>query len=115
MASETTPFEEPLTIHEKRRLELNNLFKEILGTDNVYFEPPETVKLKYPCIIYERASGLTNFASNKPYTFNFRYTVTVIDRDPDSRIPGMLASQKYCTFDRSFTNENLYHYIFTIY
>lgn len=115
MASDLTPFEEPLTLQEKRRLEIDNLFREILGTTDVYFEPPENVKLKYPCIIYNRTSGLTNFASNKPYTFNYRYTVTVIDRDPDSRIPEKLASQQCCTFDRGFTNDNLYHYVFTIY
>ena len=115
MANDLTPFEEPITLQEKRRLELDNAFRGILGSNEVYFEPPENKKLNYPCIIYNRTSGQTDFADNKPYTFSFRYTVTVIDRDPDSRIPEKLASLECCTFDRGFTSENLYHYVFTIY
>lgn len=115
MENDLRPFDEPITLQEKRRIELQEMFEGLLGSENVYFEPPESVKLKYPCIIYERTSGRTEFADNNPYTFKFRYTVTVIDKDPDSRIPEKLASEKYCTFDRGFTNDNLYHYVFTIY
>ena len=102
-----------VTPEEKRRLELSASFKEILGSENVYFEPPESVKLEYPCILYERSSGFTDFASNKPYIFRYRYTVTVIDRDPDSDIPGKIATLPMCTFDRGFVVNNLYHKVFT--
>lgn len=115
MENDLKPFEEPITLAEKRRLEIQELFERILNSKEVYFEPPESVKLKYPCIIYSRTSGSTDFANNNPYMFRFRYTVTVIDRDPDSKIPEKLASQQYCTFDRGFTTDNLYHYVFTIY
>lgn len=32
---------------------------------NVYFQPPESVKLLYPCIVYKRSAGDTRFADNK--------------------------------------------------
>ena len=67
-----------------RRLKLHEKLCDILGSRNVYFQPPETVKMKYPCIVYERSDGDTQFANNMPYTFALRYTVTLIGTDPDN-------------------------------
>ena len=39
------------------RLNLHNSLIEALGTKSVYFQPPESVKLVYPCIIYEESKG----------------------------------------------------------
>ena len=30
---------------------LHKILKEIIGNDNVYFQPPESAKLKYPRIL----------------------------------------------------------------
>lgn len=68
----------------KTRLNLNNEFKELLGSDNVYFEPPESIRLKYPCIVYHRSYIETKPADNRNYLLNTEYTVTIIDTDPDS-------------------------------
>ena len=38
----------------KTRYELHEFLCEILGSRNVYFQPPESVKMKYPAIVYER-------------------------------------------------------------
>lgn len=35
-----------------QRVDLHRKFEIALGSKNVYFQPPESVKLKYPCIIY---------------------------------------------------------------
>ena len=35
-----------------RRTELQTLLEEILGSKNVYFQPPDTVSMKYPAIVY---------------------------------------------------------------
>ena len=45
------------TVMETRRLELDADLRALLGSTNVYFQPPETKKLKYPCFIYERVLG----------------------------------------------------------
>lgn len=90
---------------------------EVLKTvcKNVYFQPPETVKLVYPCIIYQ-LSGLPNAkADNQVYLHRKRYTAIVIDRNPYSQIPEHLAELPYCAHDRSYTADNLYHHVFTIY
>lgn len=108
------PFSGELTLAEKRRIEIDSMFRTL--TDNVYFQAPGDEKMKYPCILYSRSSGLTAFAGNKPYTFNYRYTVTVMSRDPDDRIPERLANQdECCTFDRGYATDGIYHWVFTIY
>lgn len=83
---------------------------------NVYFQPPESLKIKYPCIVYELNNIKTIHANNKPYA-NFRsYTVTFITWFPDTEIVERLASLPMTSFNGSpFKSDNLYHYRFTIY
>ena len=95
------------------RLELHNLLLEIAG--HAYFQPPESVKLIYPCIVYHHSANSTQFADDKPYQIAKRYTATVIDRDPDSKIPGEMALLPMCTLDRTYTASNLNHWVFNIY
>ena len=81
----------------------------------VYFQPPETIKLTYPCIIYSRDSANTIYANNKPYCNTWRYQLMVIDKDPDSVIPKILATLPMCRFNRHYTKNNLNHDVFNIY
>jgi hypothetical protein len=97
------------------RLELQSLLETNLGTRNVYFQPPETLKMEYPCIVYKRDYAVTEFADNKPYTHTKRYSVTVIDRNPDSLIPDKIAALPMCLFVRHMTVNNLNHDIYNIY
>jgi hypothetical protein len=97
------------------RLELHTLLESILGSTNVYFQPPESISLKYPCIIYNRDYIKTEYANNSPYTLGKRYSVTVIDKNPDSVIPDKIAAMPKCTFERHFTADNLNHDIFNLY
>ncbi len=99
----------------KSREELHEILVGILGTRNVYFQPPESLKLKYPCIVYERSGIRTDKANNGKYLANKRYTVTIIDEDPDSEIPEKILALQYCSFDRHFISENLNHDVFTLY
>lgn len=98
-----------------RRLELQDKLVEILGSKNVYFQPPESVKLKYPCIIYEWTNEKSAFADNRPYNRQRSYTVTVIDRNPDSEIPSKIADLPKCRFSRAYPADNLNHYIYNLF
>lgn len=98
-----------------RRLDLQTLFENLLGSRNVYFQPPANVQMKYPCIVYNRDNADTKFAGNKPYRNVKRYQVTVIDRDPDSAIPDKIAGLPMCSFNRFFTADNLNHDVFTLF
>lgn len=86
---------------------------EILGSNNVYFQPPESIKLKYPCIIYTRNKITTTPADNLAYKTDFSYTITLVDTDPDSPINIKLIAAG-CKFDRPFETTGLYHTVYTI-
>lgn len=100
---------------QKRRLELHNILVSILGSKNVYYQPPEKHKMKYPCIVYELDDIETIYADNDPYVSHRGYTVTVIDRDPDSEIPSKVGELNMCRFDRQFVSDNLYHVVYSLY
>lgn len=98
-----------------QRLELQTLLQNLLGSNNVYFQPPQNVQMNFPCIVYTRDFARTEFADNKPYRHKKRYQVTHIGQDPDSPIPDKLAEVPMSTFERHFTNENLHHDVYTIF
>lgn len=98
-----------------KRIELQNLLENILGSKNVYFQPPESIKLKYPCVVYELSNIYTDIADDIKYRKNKVYTVTVMDKDPDSMIPDLLIELDYCSFDRFFISSNLNHWVFRMY
>ncbi len=99
------------------RLELHEILVEILGSSNVYFQPPESVKLVYPCIIYHRNAADTQFADNLQYTWTQRYRVIVIDKNPDTAIIRRIFEYPIplCTYDRHYFADNLNHDVFNIY
>jgi len=97
------------------RSDLQELLKNLLGSEHVYFQPPETVKLNYPCIIYERNRVNTRHANDAPYLLKKRYQVIVIDRDPDSEIPDKVANLPLCSFDRFYTADNLNHDVYNLF
>lgn len=98
-----------------RRLDLQTLLETLLGSRNVYFQPPANVQMQYPCIVYSRDNANTKFAGNKPYRHVNRYQVTVIDQDPDSAIPDKIAGLPMCSFNRFFAADNLNHDVFTLF
>lgn len=98
-----------------QRLDLQTLLEDLLGSRNVYFQPPANVQMQYPCIVYKRDFARSEHAGNKPYRYIKRYLVTHIGQDPDSPIPDALAELPRCTFERYFTANNLHHDAFTIF
>lgn len=97
------------------RIELQEFLEEVLGTSNVYFQPPMKTNMEYPALLYNRSDIRTDYANNKPYSLAREYTITVIDRDPDSDIPEKIAMLETASFDRVFVSSGLYHTVFTIF
>ena len=98
-----------------RRLQLHNVLLGIMDTGNVYHQPPENFKLKYPCIVYERNKDYEISADNLDYSRRLRYTVTLIDKDSLSNYFEQILDLPYCAFDRHFTSDGLNHDVFTLY
>lgn len=99
----------------KSRTGLDAVLRDILGSANLYFEPPSTIKMKYPCIVYERGRMDLTHADDSVYVLNKRYTITAIYYDPDDDLPDKIAVLPMCFHDRHFTNDNLQHDVFTLY
>lgn len=99
-----------------RRLQLHEKLCETLGSRNVYFQPPESLKLKYDCIVYEVAKLDAKRADDMNYIGRVAYDVTFVSKDPDSVIPEkMMASFLYIEHNRHFTADNLHHDLFRIF
>jgi hypothetical protein len=97
------------------RLELDNQLRSILGSANVYFQPPENTQMKYPCIVYNVDSVFDLFADNRKYLYDKGYMVTYIDWDPDSPVLEALLKMPMCSFVRHYESDGLNHDVFLIY
>lgn len=96
------------------RLNLQTMLEKLLGSRNVYYQPPESVKMSYPAIVYSRYNIDNAFADNQVYMQAHLYQLTVIDEDPDSEIVEKISALPTCRFDRHFEKDNLNHDVFTI-
>lgn len=97
-----------------QRLELQTLLETLLGSENVYFQPPPGYLMSYPCIVFNLSNIRSKHGDNIPYKLDNQYMITVIDANPDTEIPQKVARLSRCSFDRSFASENLNHYVFNI-
>lgn len=97
------------------RLGLDATLRDILGSSNVYFQPPENLKMRYPCIRYSLYDIQNGHADNLPYLSNNAYQLILIDPDPDNPYVNKIKDLPLCSFDRYYTADNLNHYVFTIY
>lgn len=87
-----------------------------LPRKNVYFSPPEDLKLKYPCIIYKRIDIRETFANNKKYKMDNFYEITLVYDDPDSTLSiDFLNEFETSNLVRSFSSNNLEHTIIHLY
>lgn len=104
-----------------RRLKLHNILCEVLecprsgSACRVYFQPPSSVKMQYPAIVYELNDIENTYADDGVYLSSKNYSVTVIDSDPDSSLIGKVASLPTSHFNRHYTKDNLNHDVFTIF
>jgi hypothetical protein len=98
------------------RLELHEELCELLGSRNVYFQPPESIIMKYRCIRYSKSNPNLKHANNKVYSNINKYEGVVIDADPDCEIPNELLNHfEMCSLGKPYTSNNLNHFPFTLY
>ena len=95
------------------RQELQDILVAI--TPHVYFQPPTNLSMEYPCIVYSRDTIQTDFSGNQPYNRMRRYSITVIDRNPDSAIVDAVGALERCSHSRSFKADDLNHDVFQLY
>lgn len=97
------------------RLELQTQLEDILGSRNCYFQPPASVQMNYPAIVYSLSTIEKIHANDDMYKSLIAYMVTLIDKNPDTPFLMEILKLPYCRFDRFYTSDNLNHWVFTLY
>ena len=97
------------------RTSLQAELEELLGSRNVYFQPPASVRMQYPAIVYSLDSIDMLHANDDMYKSLTAYSLTLIDKNPDTEFLALLLKLQYCRFIRFYTADNLNHWVFTLY
>lgn len=97
------------------RIELHSLLQELLGSEYVYYQAPESIKMSYPAIRYSKSAIRKMNANNRAYSMKDCYQLIVIDRLPDNPVIKELLTLPYCSYDRHYVADNLNHDVLTIY
>ena len=102
-------------MNRNRRIQLQKNLESLLGSRNVYFQPPGGTQLKFPCIVYRLEQATDQHAEDKIYRRLYRYSLTYITKDPDDPMTDRIDDIRYCSFNNFFTSDNLNHYVYTLY
>lgn len=97
------------------RPNLQTILEDLLGNRNVYYQPPENVRMSYPTIRYTKSKIESDHADDKRYKNMTRYELIVIDRIPDNPVINKLLELPYCSHDRWYSANNLNHDVLTLY
>ena len=100
-----------------QRMVVQSKLESIAGVKKVYYQPPSSIKIEYPCIIYNISNYVSNNANNDVYLDWPRYTVTVISKNPESSIPDQIKHIRgdfIASFSRFYTTDNLNHWVFDL-
>lgn len=100
-----------------KRTYLQEQLQNIMGSNKVYYDPPESTTMTYPCIRYSLNKQITKYANDKKYYKRTVYTITLIDKSSISgeKTCALLDELDYCSFDRAYTSDGIHHYIYNIY
>lgn len=117
----------PPTRAEIHRLKLQDVLEQVIepllpdtvnfpdGVLRSYFQKPGQSGLKYPCSVYNRDRSEVKFADNRKFFLKKRWTVTVMDRNPDSDIPDLVEALPWSELDRTFIADGVNHWVFTLF
>ena len=98
-----------------KREELDTLLCETLGSECVYFQPPENLQIQYPCIVYSLNGHYDLHANNDTYYRRREYDMVYITHDPDDAMIETLSDLPFCSLGKAYSADNLHHYSYTIY
>lgn len=97
------------------RMKIQEFLETLIESKNVYFQPPENVKMKYPCVVYRLSSTDDRYADNIKYRYTKRYDVTLITKNPEDWRIECLLKLPMSALNRSYSVDYLNHYVFSLY
>lgn len=94
-----------------------SLHEELLQfVENVYYQPPDNIRMSYPCIVYHKTGWSNRSGNNDHYIKNQQWTITLIDTDPDSLTAEDIEKHfEYCSIQQYFKKDNLSHTTLRLY
>lgn len=99
-----------------RRLKLQEKLEELLESRNVYYQPPESKKMDYPAIRYNKQSSDKRAADDTSYTLIDCYELIVINKLPnDELVNKLLLNFAMISYDRYYESDGLNHDVLTLY
>lgn len=98
----------------RTRIELDAILRSTLGSDHVYFDPPESFKLKFPCIVYHDSGRIVWKADNGNYIKFKRYMLNYMTKDADDPMVDTIEELQYCTMATPYTSDNVFYYPYNI-
>ena len=99
-----------------RRLKLQEKLEELLESRNVYYQPPESKKMDYPAIRYNKQSSDKRAADDASYTLIDCYELIVINKLPnDELVNKLLLNFVMISYDRHYESDGLNHDVLTLY
>lgn len=100
---------------KRTRLTLQTRLEDLLGSNHVYYQPPENLKMEYPAIRYSKSDEEDIYANNIKYLSMSVYDLVVIDKKPDNPVIKKLLELPYSEFDRHYVADGLNHDIIRIF
>ena len=97
------------------RVELQTTLEKLLDNKNVYYQPPESIKMEYPCIRYSKNGINVLYADDKKYRSYNQYQIIVIDRKPDNVAINKILELPLSSYERHYISDNLHHDVINIY
>lgn len=97
------------------RLQLQSKLEELLGSKNVYYQPPSSVRMNYPAIKYSKKKPDIKYANNMKYLKMNCYELIVISKTPDHPVIDAILDLPYSSHDRWYAVDNLNHDVITLY
>lgn len=98
------------------RIKLQGELERILGSKDVYFQPPASVTMSYPCVVYNIGNGDVKYANDKVYRYIHKFDITFIYKKPTiGIIETMINEFQLCKFEKAYVVDNLNHYTFSLY
>lgn len=99
----------------RNRLDLQSILENLLNSRNVYYQPPENLKMSYPAIRYSKEDIDSIYANNLKYINTNKYQLIIIDKLPDNPVIDEILKLPLTSYDRRYISDNLYHDVITIY
>lgn len=99
-----------------KRVDIQEKFKFLLGSNNVYYQPPANLKMKYPAIVYS-LDGLDvkRFDNTRLINKNCFSVTHIYRNESENLVETMLKSFEYISFDNRSIVDGIYNDHFTIY